>query len=145
MILTATDKQGDTLLQETYYSVGGGFVLTAAELAADLAGDKTSNTTEVVTPYPFKSAAEMLQMAKTSGKSIAVMKRANELVSYRQWHVLSGGIHRIWQVMSDCIDRGMDQQGILPGGLNVKRRAKGLHEALMRRARHEPDPAAHHQ
>ena len=129
MILTATDKQGDNLLQETYYSVGGGFVLTAAELAADLAGDKTSNTTEVVIPYPFKSANEMLQMAKTSGKSIAVMKRANELC-HTDNGTMSGGIHRIWQVMSDCIDRGMDQQGILPGGLNVKRRAKGLHEAL---------------
>ena len=130
MILTATDKQGDTLLQETYYSVGGGFVLTAAELATNLAGDKTSDSNEIVTPYPFKSAAEMLKMAKTSGKSIAVMKRANELCHTDNGR-LSGGIHRIWQVMSDCIDRGMDQQGILPGGLNVKRRAKGLHEALI--------------
>ena len=134
MILNATDKQGDTLLQETYYSVGGGFVLTAAELAANAAavttGNKVSPPSETVTPYPFKSAAEMLQMAKTSGKSIAVMKRSNELRHTDSGH-LSSGIHRIWQVMSDCIDRGMQQHGILPGGLNVKRRAKGLHEALL--------------
>ena len=69
-------------------------------------------------------------MAEKSGESIAVMKRLNELRHTDSGH-LSSGIHRIWQVMSDCIDRGMQQHGILPGGLNVKRRAKGLHEALL--------------
>ena len=72
MILMATDAQGDVILQETYYSIGGGFVLTEDELAQ---GRDTDDGAPV--PYPFKSAAEMLEMAETSGKSIAQMKRAN--------------------------------------------------------------------
>ncbi len=74
MILMATDAQGDVILRETYYSIGGGFVMTEAELAA---GKDTDDGAPV--PYPFKSADEMLDMAKRSGKSIAEMKRANEL------------------------------------------------------------------
>ncbi|MDG2404921.1 MAG: L-serine ammonia-lyase [Paracoccaceae bacterium] len=126
MILSATDAQGDILLKETYYSIGGGFIVTAAEMAND-----TKDQSDALTiPYPFKSAAEMLKMAQTSGKSIAVMKRANEL-RHHDSKFLSSGISRIWQVMTDCIDRGLEQQGILPGGLQVKRRAKNLHDALL--------------
>ena len=125
MILMATDKQGDVILQETYYSVGGGFVMTEAELAA---GKDTDDGAPV--PYPFKSAAEMLQMCKTTGKSIAELKRANE-ISRGGAEGLKTGINRIWQVMNDCIDRGLAQDGTLPGGLNVRRRAKGIHDALL--------------
>jgi L-serine dehydratase len=125
MILMATDAQGDVTLRETYYSIGGGFVMTEAELAA---GKDTDAGAPV--PYPFKSAAEMLKMARSSGKSIAGMKRANE-ISRGGSESLRTGTARIWQVMSDCIDRGLTHDGILPGGLNVKRRAKGIHEALL--------------
>ena len=125
MILMATDRQGDVILQETYYSIGGGFVMTEAELAR---GRDTDEGAPV--PYPFKSAAEMLEMAETSGKTIADMKRANE-ISRGGPANLKSGIARIWQVMNDCIDRGLTTDGILPGGLNVKRRAKGIHEALL--------------
>ncbi|WP_300583170.1 L-serine ammonia-lyase [Marivita sp.] len=125
MILSATDPQGDVILQETYYSIGGGFVMTQAEL---IAGKDTDDGAPV--PYPFKSAAEMLDMAKTSGLSIAEMKRANEL-SRRSVSDLDAGMRRLWQVMNDCIDRGLENDGILPGGLNVKRRAKGIHEKLL--------------
>jgi len=125
MILMATDPQGDVILQETYYSVGGGFVLTEAELAA---GKDTAEGAQV--PYPFKSAAEMLRMAETSGKTIAEMKRANELTR-RTRAELDEGTARLWQVMNDCIERGMSAEGILPGGLGVKRRAKGIRDALL--------------
>lgn len=125
MILSATDPQGDVILQETYYSIGGGFVMTQAELDA---GKDTDDGAPV--PYPFKSAAEMLEMAKNSGLSIAEMKRANEL-SRRSVSDLDAGMRRLWQVMNDCIDRGLENDGILPGGLNVKRRAKGIHEKLL--------------
>ncbi len=125
MILSATDPQGDVILQETYFSIGGGFVMTQAELAA---GKDTDEGAPV--PFPFKSAAEMLDMAKASGLSIAEMKRANEL-SRRSVSDLDAGIRRLWQVMNDCIDRGLENDGILPGGLNVKRRAKGIHEKLL--------------
>ena len=125
MILMATDKQGDVILQETYYSIGGGFVMTEAELAA---GRNTDEGEPV--PYPFKSAAEMLEMAETSGKTIAEMKKANEH-SRGGPENLRSGVARIWQVMNDCIERGMNTDGILPGGLNVKRRAKGIRDALI--------------
>jgi L-serine dehydratase len=125
MILMATDAQGDVILRQVYYSVGGGFVLTEEELAAGKATDEGAPV-----PYPFKTAAEMLEMAKASGKSIAAMKRANE-VSRCSAIDFQNGTARIWQVMNDCIDRGLERDGILPGGLSVRRRAKGIHEALL--------------
>ena len=125
MIIKATDAQGDVILQETYYSVGGGFVMTDAELAED-----GSENTAADVPYPFTTAADMLRMAETSGKTIAQLKHANEIACAGQDEVRSG-VARLWQVMSDCIDRGLAHDGILPGGLQVKRRAKGIHDALM--------------
>ncbi|SLN16865.1 L-serine dehydratase 1 [Pseudoruegeria aquimaris] len=125
MILMATDAQGDVILQETYYSIGGGFVMTADELAR---GKHTDEGAPV--PYPFKTAAEMLAMAAASGKSIAEMKRANEL-SRCPAADLDTGLARIWEVMNACIDRGLAAEGTLPGGLNVKRRARQVHEALL--------------
>jgi L-serine dehydratase len=127
MILKATDAQGDVIREETYYSIGGGFVLTASELA-EAGGAKSKARADV--PYPFETAAEMLEMAKKSGLSIAAMKRANEL-KFRTAAELDAGINRIWQVMNDCISRGMKGEGILPGGLKVRRRAKGIHDALI--------------
>ncbi|SFL53619.1 L-serine ammonia-lyase [Shimia aestuarii] len=124
MILMATDAQGDVILQETYYSIGGGFVMTEAELAA---GKDTDEGAPV--PFPFKSAAEMLEMAQISGKSIAEMKKANE-ISRGCTESLAKGCARLWQVMNDCIDRGLTTDGTLPGGLGVKRRAKSIHDAL---------------
>ncbi len=124
MILMATDAQDDVILQETYYSIGGGFVLTEAELAEGKATDEGAPV-----PYPFKSAVEMLEMAEQSGKTIAEMKKANE-VSRGCHDSLAKGCARIWQVMNDCIDRGLTTDGILPGGLNVRRRAKAIHDAL---------------
>ncbi|SIT82408.1 L-serine ammonia-lyase [Pontibaca methylaminivorans] len=124
MILMATDKDGKVILEETYYSIGGGFVMTEAELAA---GKDTEDGPPV--PYPFHSAAQMLDMARQSGKSIAEMKRENE-TSRRSAEDVHKGTARIWQVMNDCIDRGLDGGGILPGGLNVRRRAGDIHKAL---------------
>lgn len=127
MVLRATDAQGDVLMQETYYSIGGGFVLTAAELA-DSQGARAKARADI--PYPFETADEMLRMARQSGQSVAQMKRANEL-RFRSAADLDAGLARIWQVMNDCIDRGIAGEGILPGGLKVRRRAKGIHDALL--------------
>ncbi|MEX0309265.1 MAG: L-serine ammonia-lyase [Tateyamaria sp.] len=125
MILMATDAQGDVTLRQVFYSIGGGFVMTEEELAA---GKATEEGAPV--PYPFKTAAEMLEMATASGKSIADMKRANEVSRNGDAH-LKFGTKRLWQVMKDCIDRGLSTEGTLPGGLQVKRRAKGIHDKLM--------------
>ena len=126
MMLQARDAQGDVLLSEVFYSIGGGFVMTEAELNAG----KDTEEEGAPIPYPFKSATQMLEMAQTSGKSIAAMKRANEAARCGVEN-LSKGTRRLWQVMNDCIDRGLGTDGILPGGLNVKRRAKGIHDALL--------------
>jgi L-serine dehydratase len=124
LVLMGLDAQGDVIAQETYYSIGGGFVVTAAEQAAPAQASGPS------VPYPFETAAQMLDMARASGKSIAAMKRANELARMGP-AALDAGLARIWQVMCDCIDRGLAQDGILPGGLSVRRRAKGIHTALL--------------
>ncbi|WP_339765790.1 L-serine ammonia-lyase [uncultured Pseudosulfitobacter sp.] len=124
MILMATDAQGDVTLRQVFYSIGGGFVMTEEELAA---GKDTDEGDPV--PFPFKSANEMLEMAHASGKTIAGMKRANE-ESRGGADNLKRGTARLWQVMNDCIDRGLNNDGILPGGLQVKRRAKAIHDAL---------------
>lgn len=125
MMLMATDAQGDVTLREVYYSIGGGFVLTEAELAA---GKDTDEGTLI--PYPFKSAAEMLEMSAASRLDIAQMKRANEITRNGEVH-LRTGTKRLWQVMNNCIERGLVTDGVLPGGLSVKRRAKGIHDALV--------------
>lgn len=127
LILMATDGQGDVILQEVYYSIGGGFVLTEAELNKVESGQNPSGPK---IPFPFHSATEMLSMAAKSGLSLAQMKRENEL-SVHSKSDLDKGLLRIWEVMAACIDRGLVGEGILPGGLNVKRRAKGIHEKLM--------------
>ena len=124
MRIEAMDRQGDVILSEVYYSVGGGFVLTEAELAA---GDDVDHGPKV--PYPFRSATEMLEMATASGLSIAEMKRRNELSRHPAAH-LEDGLKRIWQVMDDCLQRGLTERGELPGGLRVKRRAADIHDAL---------------
>ena len=125
MVLMATDKQGDVTLSQVFYSIGGGFVMTEQELAA---GKATDEGTPV--PFPFKSATEMLKMSNASGKTIAAMKRSNEEARGGAANLKKGSA-RLWQVMNDCINRGLETDGILPGGLNVKRRAKGIHDALL--------------
>ncbi len=125
LILRAMDAQGDVLVQETYYSVGGGFVLTEAELNAGAATE-----TGPAVPYPFKSAAEMLRMCAETGRSIADLKRANEETRVSRQD-LDVGMMRIWAAMNACIERGLTAGGTLPGGLGVKRRASGIHMKLL--------------
>ncbi len=125
MILMALDAQGDVVLRQVFYSIGGGFVLTEEELERGKAEDEGAPV-----PYPFKTAQEMLAMAQSSGLSIAGMKRANE-VSRNGEVPLRDGTARLWSVMNNCIERGLATDGMLPGGLNVKRRAKGIHDKLL--------------
>jgi L-serine dehydratase len=128
LIIEAFDAAGNALLREVYYSIGGGFVVTEAELANPV---KTEADAQggVTRPYPFDSAAEMLEMAKASGKSIATMKRENELQS-QSGAELEAGLNQLWATMDGCIERGLAQQGELPGGLHVKRRAAVIRAQL---------------
>ena len=122
--LYATDSEGDVIRQETYYSIGGGFVLTEAELA-----EGGSEDTGPPVPFPFRSAAEMLDMARTGDTSIAAMKRANELTRTNSTD-LDAGLKRIWDVMKECMERGLSTEGTLPGGMNVRRRAAAIRASL---------------
>ena len=124
MILNAYDTNGALFMTETYYSIGGGFVLTEKELAA-----QSGEIALPDVPFPFRTAQAMLDMAQSADTSIADLKRDNEL-TFQSRAQLDQGLMRIWQVMNDCIDRGLITDGILPGGLSVKRRAKGIHDAL---------------
>jgi L-serine dehydratase len=127
MTLSALDRDGALLLKRIYYSVGGGFVMTDTELEADRAKKGVPELKAV--PYPFANATQMLEMAVNSGLSIAEMKRANEEV-HRSAGDLDAGLDRVWNAMDACVERGLRGEGILPGGLKVKRRARLMHEKL---------------
>ena len=124
MILKAYDDRGQLYAEETYYSVGGGFVQTARELESEAGAEDADEV-----PYPFHTAREMLRMAWESGLTIAEMKRRNEHARGNAER-LKPGIARLWQVMETCIENGLAEEGVLPGGLGVRRRAKGIHTAL---------------
>lgn len=128
MTFSAYDAQDRMLLRQIYYSVGGGFVVTDTELEAMKSRGKTIDNGPSV-PYPFRSAKEMLQMAQSSGRTIAQMKRANEetIVSREE---VNARLDAIWEAMNGCIERGLKNDGIMPGGLNVRRRARSIYEKL---------------
>ncbi|MDJ0858196.1 MAG: L-serine ammonia-lyase [Dinoroseobacter sp.] len=125
MILRAFDQDGALYMEETFYSVGGGAVKRAAEMEAPeitLHAEKEA----AGYPYPFGTAAEMLEMGAAAGKTVAQMKRANESVHGDP----DARIDKVMAAMMACLERGLATDGILPGGLNVKRRAPDLYEAL---------------
>ena len=141
MKLIALDENGAEVAREIFYSIGGGFVLTASELEAEK-GQKEDQKALSVVPYPFETADQMLAMAAESGKCIASMKFENEAASCSSQAELTAGIDRIWQVMKDCMDRGLERDGHLPGGLNVKRRAADIYRQLIDE-QGSNDPAPH--
>jgi L-serine dehydratase len=128
LVLSALNARGEPILFETYYSIGGGFVVTAAQREGH-AGQAREAREPVGWPYPFDTAIAMLRMAEESGLSIAAMKRANECVVRPEAEV-DAGLARIWQAMDDCIERGLSRDGDLPGGLKVRRRAKRIRDQL---------------
>jgi L-serine dehydratase len=128
LVFRLQDGQGEEILKEIYFSIGGGFVQTETERAVSLAEGKVAKTIATV-PHPFNSAAQMLEMGKRSGLSIAAMKRANETTSISDQE-LDAGLDRIWSAMNACMNRGLKQNGILPGGLKVKRRAAEIFAKL---------------
>ncbi|RWX79369.1 L-serine ammonia-lyase [Neorhizobium lilium] len=127
MSFSALDRDGRLLLKRVYYSIGGGFVVTDTELEAMRGAKATAPDARV--PYPFSTAKAMLDMARSSGLTIAQMKRANEETKMSPVE-LDEGLDRIWDAMANCIDRGLKVDGIMPGGLKVKRRARAIHDKL---------------
>ncbi len=123
MTLTAFGATGE-VAEATYYSIGGGFVVDAAQAAS---GVLDNDTTEL--PYEFSSGAELLQLCRRHGLGVAELMLANEK-SWRAEDEIRGGLLRIWGVMRECVQNGLTNEGILPGGLKVRRRAARLHQSL---------------
>ncbi|MEZ9700721.1 L-serine ammonia-lyase [Vibrio sp. 10N.261.46.E12] len=133
MMITAFDQAGNVLVDETYYSIGGGFIATADEL------QNGTQTQAVEVPFPFKNADEMLQQADNSGMSLGGMILKNE-AEFEGADIISDKADQIWRVMSRCMERGFETEGILDGGLNVTRRAPNLLKKLEANAAVENDP-----
>lgn len=129
MRFVAERADGAAVLSETYFSVGGGFVLTEKEMAAR----DTVVEPQREVPFAFANAAQMLAMGDASGLTIAQMKRANE-TAVRDAAEVDRRLGHLWEVMDGCISRGLATGGELPGGLKVRRRAKALGEGLIARA-----------
>ena len=121
---TAFDGNGSVLHTGTYFSIGGGFIVADSESA-----DSAPVMSTAALPYPFRSAAELIDMAARDGLAIWQLMLRNEGALRPEAEVRSG-ILEIWQVMQACIDRGMATEGILPGGLGVRRRAPRLAQRL---------------
>jgi L-serine dehydratase len=158
MRFTAFDSTGATLADEVFYSIGGGFIVSHSEFIAERTAETLTSTRKV--PYPFRSAEDLLATAKQHNLNIAELILANEvaLLNDPNIHInrpqpsslegchpsRSGGpaspsspeerirasILAIWQAMQQCTERGIATEGILPGGLNVRRRAHRLAERL---------------
>ena len=133
MMITAFDQSGNVIVDETYYSIGGGFIATADELQN---GTKTQS---VEVTFPFSSADEMLAQADQNGMSLGGMILQNE-AAFQSADAISEKADQIWRVMTRCMERGFETEGILDGGLNVTRRAPNLLKKLEANAAVENDP-----
>lgn len=123
MRFTAFDTHDDTLLSQVYYSIGGGFITT--EETFGIVTDEHHPE-----PYPFDTAQQLIQHCKVNHLSIAELMMKNEL-TWRDEKSIHDGILAIAKVMNDCIENGCHHPGILPGGLQVKRRAPELYQKLI--------------
>ncbi|MFZ9308800.1 MAG: L-serine ammonia-lyase [Candidatus Nanopelagicales bacterium] len=125
-------QEGELLLHNVFYSVGGGFVVDESAIDED-----KIVLDERKLKYPFRTAAELLEHATTSGLPISDIMFANEL-SWRSEAETRQALLYIWDVMSGCIDKGCATEGILPGSLKVRRRAYDLHQSLLRNEIDDP-------
>jgi len=125
MVFSAFDDLGNSVFSCTYYSVGGGFVVD--ETAAADENPLVADTTEV--PYPFTTGDRLLEICDEHGLTIAEVMMANEL-TFRSEASVRSGLIEIWDAMQACVKRGCRENGILPGGMKVKRRAADLYAKL---------------
>ncbi|MEM9529529.1 MAG: L-serine ammonia-lyase [Pseudomonadota bacterium] len=124
---SAWSKAGELLSQRDYYSVGGGFVVNQDDAAADrIVPDSTSLR------YPFNTGDQLLEICREHRLTIAEVMMANEQ-AWRSAAQVRAELGRLWQAMQNCVARGIRSEGELPGGLNVVRRAPGLHRTLSER------------
>ncbi|HEU5402709.1 MAG TPA: L-serine ammonia-lyase [Terriglobales bacterium] len=130
MRFTALDSSGANLLSEAYYSVGGGFIQKEGDLA-------TANEARPEVAFPFTSAEDLLRIGDKHRLAIWQIALANE-VAWRPESDVRAYVARVWQAMEDCLERGIITEGILPGGLKVRRRAPGLYKKLSLQVSNDP-------
>ncbi|MEE1927387.1 L-serine ammonia-lyase [Streptomyces sp. TRM 70351] len=133
MTLFAYDDGGRPVLEKTYYSVGGGFVVDE-----DAVGEDRIKLDDTPLRHPFRTGDELLRLTRETGLSVSAIMLENEK-AWRTEDEIRAGLLEIWRVMQDCVARGSSQEGILPGGLKVRRRAA----MTARQLRAEGDPLAH--
>jgi L-serine dehydratase len=124
MTMCAYDAAGVPVLEKTYYSVGGGFVVDEDAIGADRV-----KPDDKVLKYPFRTGAELLRLANETGLSVSSLMLENEK-AWRTEEEIRSGLLAIWQVMQECVRNGMNHEGILPGGLKVRRRAATAARAM---------------
>ena len=134
MRFSAYDCHQNLLFSKIYYSVGGGFIVND-----DINDDSPFITDNRKLPYPFTTADQLMAQCKTHGLSISALMLANE-TAWRSKQETKQYLLKIWQAMSDCIHRGCHTEGILPGGLKVKRRAAHLYRKLKTDQKSNQDP-----
>jgi len=133
MIFSAFDENGKELVQKTYYSVGGGFVVDDSnENGNYIAEDET------VITYPYDSAAELLEYCKRESLKISDVMIKNES-AWRPENKTREGLLSLWSVMQETVNNGIANKGVLPGGLNVPRRANKLHQQLTKKSNKKSD------
>ncbi len=126
MRFTAVDGEGRPVSERTYYSIGGGFVL-----GEDAGGVPRIEADATPVPYPFGTGGELLGLTTRTGLPISGVMLANECVRRTEAEVRDG-LLRIWRVMRECVEAGCGAEGVLPGGLKVRRRAAALRATLER-------------
>jgi L-serine dehydratase len=129
MKFSALDSVGTALLDQTYYSIGGGFIILEGE------EEYAADSNQVPVPFPYTSGHELLNLCASTGLGISDIMLNNEL-AIRTEHEIRSGLLKIRDVMEDCIRRSVTREGILPGGLNVRRRAKTWFDRL---SQEDPD------
>jgi len=136
MRFTAFDRHNEPLSSQVFYSVGGGFIVDESE--AENGQIKQDSTT---VPHPFTSGEELLIQCNDTGLSISTLIMKNEK-SWRDEQVIRQDLMQIWHTMQACVQRGCEKEGILPGGMKVKRRAAGLYRKLRAESQQANSPLA---
>ena len=134
MRFSAYNASGDDLVSRCYYSVGGGFIHDEDSLNQPVIAEQP-----LAVPHPFSTAKELKQICKQTGLSISQVVLANES-AWRSEQETRDYLINIWQTMKACIQQGCESEGILPGGLNVKRRAANLYRKLSSSNQQPIDP-----
>ena len=142
MHVIAQDKNGQILLARRYYSVGGGFIVESDPDNFDKVSEEKETIHTKPQPYPVSTAADLMRWCRETGLTIPEIVRANERVWWQTDEKINAQLDYLWSVMKDCVARGLKNEGIMPGPMKVRRRAKQMYQKLDYEHRTLDDPLA---